>query len=58
MKKSEVVAALLADIEKNGDSRASDKILAALDSRPWIRRELIACIEYALILAILAGIFT
>lgn len=58
MKKSEVVVALLADIERNGDSYVSDRIITALDSRPWIRRELIACIEYAMIVTILMGILT
>ena len=58
MTKSQIVARLQADIEKNGDAPAPERLITALDSRPWIKRELIAVLEYAVILAILAGILT
>lgn len=57
MKKSDVVKFLTADIAKNGDGYAPEKLVLALDSRPWIRREMVTLIKYGMILAILAGIF-
>lgn len=56
MKKSQVVALLVADIEKNGDTMAPEALITALDSRPWIRREIVAVLQYVVILGILAGI--